>query len=125
MSTRSRNHSSLLPMNYSTDSNTISQKSTHQKTSTGISESVPTSTRVSITKTISRKRPSIFYIKENKKEGRQDRYGNEIVKGSKNHKVTFIDSVTSYKLTEIIFIENTNKTNDKVNCECSVNCIVF
>lgn len=85
MSTRSRNHSSLLPMNYSTDSNTLSQKNTHQKTSTGISESVPISTRVSITKTISIKRPSIFYIKENKKEGRHDRYGNEIVKGSKNH----------------------------------------
>ena len=86
---------------------------------------MPTSTRVSITKNLSRKRPSIFYIKQNRKEGRHDRYGNEIVKGSKNHKVAFIDNVTSYKLTEIIFIETTNKTNDKVNCECSVNCIVF
>ena len=123
MTTRSRNHSSLLPINYSTDA--LSQKSNHQKTLTGISESMPTSTRVSITKNLSRKRPSIFYIKQNRKEGRHDRYGNEIVKGSKNHKVAFIDNVTSYKLTEIIFIETTNKTNDKVNCECSINCIVF
>lgn len=125
MSTRSRNHSSILPMNSSLDSNLLSQKSTHQKTLTGISESMPTSTRVSITKNISRKRPSIFYIKPSKKEGRHDRYGNEIVKGSKSHKVAFIDNVTSYKLTEIIFIENTNKKNNKVNCECSVNCIVY
>ena len=78
-------------------------------------------------------RPSIFSsnnrVSNNLFLTRFDVYGNEIVKGSKNHKVSFIDNISSQKIAEVILIENSNdyqKDNcDNVNCQCSSFCFIF
>ena len=82
-------------------------------------------TRSSNYKTPSKLRPSIFLIDGNHmvKKTRHDFYGNEIVKGNKTVRVSFIDTVTSCKLAEVI-IDN-KKTDDKTTCECSTSCIIF
>ena len=53
-------------------------------------------------------RPSIFSsnnrVSNNLFLTRFDVYGNEIVKGSKNHKVSFIDNISSQKIAEVILI---------------------
>ena len=56
---------------------------------------------------------------------RIDAFGNEIVKGEKKHKVSFIDNISPQKIAEIILIENyLIKKNDNTNCECSF-CNIF
>jgi hypothetical protein len=56
---------------------------------------------------------------------RIDAFGNEIVKGEKKHKVSFIDNISPQKIAEIILIENyLIKKNDNTNCECSA-CFIF
>ena len=78
-------------------------------------------------------RPSIFSsnnrVTNNLFLSRFDVYGNEIVKGSKNHEVSFIDNISSQKIAEVILIENSNdyqKDNcDNVNCQCSSFCFIF
>ena len=55
---------------------------------------------------------------------RIDAFGNEIVKGEKKHKVSFIDNISPQKIAEVILIENyLIKNNDNANCECSSCCI--
>ena len=78
-------------------------------------------------------RPSIFSsnnrVSNNLFLTRFDVYGNEIVKGSKNHKVSFIDNISSQKIAEVILIENSNdyekENSDNVNCQCSGFCFIF
>ena len=56
---------------------------------------------------------------------RIDAFGNEIVKGEKKHKVSFIDNISPQKIAEVILIENyLIKNNDNANCECSF-CNIF
>lgn len=83
------------------------------------------STKISMNKTLNKKRPSIFVFDSQNKKVRHDAYGNEILKGNKNHKVSFIDSVSNLKLAEIIIIEQNNNYNDHTTCECKASCIIF
>ncbi len=61
---------------------------------------------------------------------RTDVFGNEIIKGNKNHKISFIDMISSQRISEVILIDNSssvfeNKYNDdKENCQCST-CEIF
>jgi hypothetical protein len=64
----------------------------------------------------------------NKNNGiRCDVFGNKIIKGSKNHKVTFIDEISREKISEV-FLYNIEskysnlKNND--NCQCNA-CFIF
>ena len=77
-------------------------------------------------------RPSIFSNNNRVNNNlfiRFDAYGNEIVKGSKNHKVSFIHNISSQKIAEVILIEDSNdyeKENiDNVSCQCSGFCFIF
>ena len=83
------------------------------------------STKISMNKTLNKKRPSIFVFDSQNKKVRHDAYGNEISKGNKNHKVSFIDSVSNLKLAEIIIIEQNNNYNDHTTCECKASCLIF
>ena len=77
-----------------------------------------------------RSRPSNFLLNgrlsKEINHNRIDAYGNEIVKGSKKHKVSFIDTISSKKIAEIVLIENSYEDykNDKTICECS-SCFIF
>ena len=73
-----------------------------------------------------RSRPSNFLLNGRlSKEINHNRI-DEIVKGSKKHKVSFIDTVSSKKIAEIVLIENSYEDykNDKTICECS-SCFIF
>ena len=70
-------------------------------------------------------------LKENENNIRIDAFGNEIKKGEKNYKVSFIDQISSDKIAEIILIENNeiiikNKKNydEKDYCKCNT-CFIF
>lgn len=82
------------------------------------------------------KRHSIFSVAHQDKDARNtirhDVYGNTIFKGSKNHRVSFIDTISNNKFTETIIVnKNQSKAStDKVECNCSCaisnsTCIVF
>ena len=62
------------------------------------------STKASINKK-STKRASIYTI-DNIENIREDAYGNSIIKGKKNHKVTFIDNVTNKNIAEVILVDD-------------------
>lgn len=83
------------------------------------------STKISMNKTLNKKRPSIFVLDPQNKKVRHDAYGNEITKGSKNHKVSFIDSICNLKFAEVIIIEQNNNYNDYTACECNASCFIF
>ena len=58
---------------------------------------------------------------------RKDAFGNEILKGSKNHKVSFIDQISSEKIAEIVLLDLNNQYNNynnKDTCQCST-CNIF
>ena len=56
---------------------------------------------------------------------RIDAYGNEIKKGEKNYKISFIDQISSNKIAEIILIDsNNNICNNKDYCKCN-SCFIF
>lgn len=82
------------------------------------------STKVSVNKNIN-KRPS-FYIEMERT--REDAYGTFIIKGRKDHKVTFIDNISHQNLAEVILVDNGSsvmKCKDGCECKCSAGCIVF
>lgn len=56
---------------------------------------------------------------------RRDAYGNEIKKGSKTHKLSFLDKVTRNNLVEYINIQEIRKGYrvDDENCQC--HCSIF
>ena len=79
-------------------------------------------------------RPSIyldnssnFNLMKNK-EPRRDAYGHIIQKGGKDHKVSFMDNVSSQKMVEVILIKTTesNGNNEKKQtiCTCS-GCLII
>ena len=88
-----------------------------------------TSTKNSIYKS-RRSRQSIYFSdlkipKENSQNIRIDAYGNEIKKGEKNYKISFIDQISSNKIAEIILIDNNNIIcNNKDYCKCN-SCFIF
>ena len=60
---------------------------------------------------------------------RTDIYGNKICKGSKKHKVTFVDQISREKIAEIVIIHtefpvNNKNLNTEEECQCSV-CNIF
>ena len=78
----------------------------------------------------SRSRLSIFSnnkLSNNLYNIRFDAFGNEIIKGEKNHKVSFIDNISHQKIAEVILIESFDnskkKKSDDVICKCS--CYIF
>ena len=124
MSITSRNQQSSVSFSSFSD-----KRHTHHKSISTFTEStIPQSTRASasIMKN-TKKRPSISYLYENsqiKKSVRHDGFGNEIVKGSKSHKVSFVDNISNARLAEVILFDNAAKTN-KVTCECNASCVIF
>ena len=82
------------------------------------------STKVSVNKQIMKRQS--FYIEMERT--REDAYGTFIIKGRKEHKVTFIDNISHQNLAEVIMIDNSSslmKCNDSCECNCSAGCIVF
>ena len=77
---------------------------------------------------ISNKRKSIEKFSLNKINGiRIDAFGNKIIKGSKNHKVTFIDEISREKIAHVVLINTETKNynlNDYENCQCNV-CSIY
>ena len=70
-------------------------------------------------------------LKENENNIRIDAFGNEIKKGEKNYKVSFIDQISSDKIAEIILIEtneiiikNKKNNDEKDYCKCNT-CFIF
>ena len=84
-----------------------------------------TSTKISsLNKT--NKRCSFFCAAVERQQIRHDAYGTLIVKGQKEHKVTFIDNISKNKLSEMILFNHENKkTNSAIEpCTCS-GCSIF
>ena len=79
-------------------------------------------------------RPSFISLRQKSEKDifhgpRSDIYGNKIIKGSKNHKVTFIDEISREKFAEVVLIDSdysNNKNANQVNeeCQCST-CFIF
>ena len=84
----------------------------------------------------SKSKSSLSYLKYQKSEAeilnkkRKDVFGNEILKGSKEHKISFIDQISSQKIAEIVLIDLNNQYNNCKNdnnkdlCQCTT-CIIF
>ena len=59
-----------------------------------------------------------------------DCFGNEILKGSKEHKISFIDQISSQKIAEVVLIDSNfqnnknNNSNNKDLCQC-ISCHLF
>ena len=81
-------------------------------------------------------RPSLLSLKIQRSDKelfsnkRIDAFGNEILKGSKEHKVSFIDQVSSKKISEIVLLDNyyyVNKNNNDPYelCKCNSPCYIF
>jgi len=76
-------------------------------------------------------RPSIVSLNPTQSKTRHDIYGNEIKKGSKKHKISFIDEISKQKFAEITIVvtenegkKNKKKKNEEVHCDCQ-SCLVF
>ena len=84
----------------------------------------------------SKSRSSILYLKYQKSDTeilnkkRKDVFGNEILKGSKKHKISFIDQISSQKIAEVVLIDSNfqnnkyNNSNNKELCQC-ISCHLF
>ncbi len=81
-------------------------------------------------------RPSLLSLKIQKSDKelfsnkRKDAFGNEILKGSKEHKVSFIDQISSKKISESVLLDNyyyVNKNNNDPYelCKCNSPCYIF
>jgi hypothetical protein len=68
--------------------------------------------------------------KETFNNKRKDIFGNEILKGSKEHKISFIDQISSQKIAEVVLIDSNfqnnkyNNSNNKELCQC-ISCHLF
>lgn len=77
-------------------------------------------------------RPSFLSLNSKfigKENIRTDIYGNKICKGSKKHKVTFVDQISREKIAEIVIIHtefpvNNKNLNTEEECQCSA-CIIY
>jgi hypothetical protein len=75
-------------------------------------------------------------LNDNQSE-RFDAFGNEIFKGSKNHKVSFIDNISRKKIAEVILVENDynlhrypidkidENENEKNSYQCDNCCLIY
>ena len=73
----------------------------------------------------------------NNQSERFDAFGNEIFKGSKNHKVSFIDNISRQKIAEVILVENDynlhhypidkidENENEKNSYQCDNCCLIY
>ena len=73
----------------------------------------------------------------NNQSERFDAFGNEIFKGSKNHKVSFIDNISRKKIAEVILVENDynlhhypidkidENENEKNGYQCDNCCLIY
>ena len=73
----------------------------------------------------------------NNQSERFDAFGNEIIRGSKNHKVSFIDNISRKKIAEVILVENDynlhhypidridENENEKNGYQCDNCCMVY
>ena len=73
----------------------------------------------------------------NNQSERFDAFGNEIIRGSKNHKVSFIDNISKKKIAEVILVENDynlhhypidridENENEKNGYQCDNCCMVY
>lgn len=59
-------------------------------------------------------------------EQRTDAFGNKIIKGSKTHKLSFIDEISREKIAQVIIIDSTYSKNNlnKEECKCET-CNIF
>ena len=60
-------------------------------------------------------------------EQRTDAFGNKIIKGSKTHKLSFIDEISREKIAHVVLINTETKNynlNDYENCQCNV-CSIY
>ena len=77
-------------------------------------------------------RPSFISLRQKSEKDifhgpRTDIFGNKIIKGSKNHKVTFIDEISREKIAHVVLINTETKNynlNDYENCQCNV-CSIY
>ena len=79
-------------------------------------------------------RPSFISLRQKSEKDifhgpRTDIFGNKIIKGSKNHKISFIDQVSREKFAEVVLIDSdysNNKNANQINeeCQCST-CFIF
>lgn len=60
------------------------------------------------------------------KDTRCDAYGQEIIKGGKAHRVSFVDVVTTETLAEILVdYKDKENNNTKGNCYCNPTCLII
>lgn len=59
-------------------------------------------------------------------EQRTDAFGNKIIKGSKTHKLSFIDEISREKIAQVIIIDSiyTKNNLNKEECKCET-CNIF
>jgi hypothetical protein len=59
-------------------------------------------------------------------EERTDAFGNKIIKGSKTHKLSFIDEISREKIAQVIIIDSSYTKNNlnKEECKCET-CNIF
>ena len=79
-------------------------------------------------------RPSFISLRQKSEKDifhgpRSDIYGNKISKGSKNHKISFIDQISREKIAQIVLIDSDYLNYQKYNqineeCQCSA-CFIF
>jgi hypothetical protein len=79
-------------------------------------------------------RPSFISLRQKSEKDifhgpRSDIYGNKIIKGSKNHKISFIDQISREKIAQIVLIDSDYLNYKKYNqineeCQCSA-CFIF
>ena len=79
-------------------------------------------------------RPSFISLRQKSEKDifhgpRTDIFGNKIIKGSKNHKISFIDQISREKIAQIVLIDSDYLNYKKYNqineeCQCSA-CFIF
>lgn len=98
-------------------------KETKRKSIFSTTDSIEHSTK--ITKINASKRTSIFFNVKNS-AARTDIYGNSIMKGSKSHKVSFIDNISNKKIAEVIMVDQPfKKKEERVTLNCASSCLIF
>ena len=82
-------------------------------------------------KQLMKPRPSLLSLNPTQSKTRHDIYGNEIKKGSKKHKISFIDEISNEKFAEITIVvtenlgkKNRKQKNEEVHCDCQT-CLLF
>lgn len=100
-----------------------SVKEAKRKSIFSTTDSIEHSTKV--TKINATQRTSIFSGGK-RSAPRIDIYGNIIMKGSKSHKVSFIDNVSNQKIAEVIMVDQpVDKMKERVSLNCASSCLII